>query len=152
MNPEVLRFIVFSVLAVFRTGLDILIWQLLVFGFQEHSPLVKIAKLIKLNRFALAQAVAFLISVFISYFSNKEITYRDKETTTYSILTFILISVISFILSVLVINILTSNRKALDFSKKNKLLEKYWPLTAKVATIFITVVINYAGYTFFVFI
>jgi putative flippase GtrA len=151
MDPEIIRFITFSVIAVIRTALDVLIWQLLVFFFQEDSIFVKIAKVFRINRFAAAQAIAFIISVLVSYFANKEITYRDRETTNYSIIVFTIISIISFFASIWVINLLTSNRRALEFSRRHPLLEKFWPLTAKLLTIFITVVINYTGYTLFVF-
>jgi putative flippase GtrA len=151
MNTEIVRFVVYSVLAVVRTGLDLLIWQLLVWFFQDNFPLVKLAKLVKLNKFALAQAISFVISVIISYYSNKAITYNDKQVDSLSFVLFIIISIVSFVISVWTINFITSNKQILTLNKFHPLLEKFWPQFAKLATIIITLVINYVGYSIWVF-
>jgi putative flippase GtrA len=152
-NKEVIRFIVFNVLAVIRTILDILVWRFLVWCFQPEFKITKFFEKFKLNRYAISQGISFIIASFVSYYSNKIITFDDeKEVSLQSILYFILISVVSLVISVWMMEWLTSDKKIQAKIANYKMLVKYWPLLAKIATIVVTLFINYFGQKYLVFV
>ena len=153
MTQELQQLLKFILVAIFRTLLDILIWHFLVLLIKNRKKVLEFFNKYKLNEFAIAQVFAFIISVIISYYINKVFVFtaqnNDQEFST--LIKFFGISLISFFASTWIINFLTSNPRILNFSKINPLLQKNWPLLAKIATIGITLVINYLGYYFLVF-
>ncbi len=154
MNEDILRFIKFVLVAIFRTLLDIVIWRVLVWLLPETSSIIKLTqKYLKLNRFAVAQAVSFVVSLVVSYVLNAWLVFEQSSTSrTYEVFRFGVISIIAFIASTWAMNILTSNNWILKQVKKIPILENHWPLTAKILTVGITTIINYYGYFSFVFV
>lgn len=151
-NSELTTFIIFVVVAIIRTILDVVLWQVLVWIFIEKSPIVKYFSRFNLNRFALAQALSFLVSAVISYVSNKQIAFGNTEPDSFGLIfKFSLVTGIGLVASVWAIEVLTTNKKILNIVKKYPLIEKYWPLIAKLITVGITLVINYIGLRFWVF-
>lgn len=152
LNREIQVFVVFVIIAVLRTLLDIALWQLLVWLFKEKSAIVRFFAKFNLNRFALAQALSFLVSSAVSYFSNKEIAFNNTDPDSVElVLKFGIVTGVGLIASVLAIEILTSNKKILSIVNKYPLAKKYWPLLAKLITVGVTLVINYLGLRLWVF-
>jgi putative flippase GtrA len=151
---EFYSFLIFIVIAVVRTLLDILLWQVLVWYFKDDFFLLTFFKKIglNLNKFALAQAVSFVVSSIISYTSNKSLAFgNDDPTTLWLVTKFSIVTLAGLMASVIFIEFMTTNEKVLSWVSKYSLLQKHWPLVAKVLTIGITVVINYGGMRFWVF-
>jgi putative flippase GtrA len=152
-TQEVQTFIIFVVIAVARTLLDIAFWQYLVWIFKDNNPLVKLSLKYNLNKYALAQVISFLVASVISYYSNKFITFKDNAADSLSLIgKFLAISVFALVLSVWLIEFLTSNKKILKLVQRYPLINRFWPLLCKLITIFVTLVINYFGQRYWVFI
>lgn len=153
LTPELQQLLKFILVAVFRTLLDILIWHFLVLSIKDRKKILQFFDKYKLNEFAIAQVFAFVVSVIISYYINKIFVFETKDNNQElaTLLKFFGISLVSFFASTWIINFLTSNSKMLKFSKISPLLEKNWPLVAKILTIGVTLLINYFGYYFLVF-
>lgn len=147
-----LTFIIFIVLAVIRTLLDIITWRFLVWVFQPNLGIVIFFQKRNLNRYALSQIISFVLATIISYYSNKIITFADTTPDNWlSIFYFSLISIISLVISVWMIEVMTSHKKILDWVSKYPLLLKYWPMMVKIATIVVTLFINFFGQKYLVF-
>lgn len=152
LTQELRVFAIFVILAVIRTILDIVLWQGLVLLLKEKSKIVVFFSKFNLNRFAIAQALSFLVSSAVSYFSNKEIAFSDSQPDSVWLITkFGIVTGIGLVASVWAIEILTSNPRILKIVDKYPLAKKHWPLIAKLMTIGITLVINYTGMRFWVF-
>ena len=152
-SAEIYRLLVFSSLAVVRTLLELLLWKGLVLVGEGLPWVQKVLKIVKLNIYAFSHAISFIASVLASYFLNRYITFSDTNQLSNPdlILKFVVVSLVTLVISVWLINFLTSNKRILDLTKKVALLEKHWPLLAKVITIGATMLINYFGYRWFVF-
>jgi putative flippase GtrA len=150
---ELTRFLIFSVLAAVRTLLELVLWRWLVKVFEQSPAALSKIKRIKLNQYSFAHAMSFIASVVASYFLNYYITFGDTDETSNPLLLakFVLISLLTLGISVLVINVLTTNRWILAQSKKIGVINQHWPLLAKLITILVTMVINYLGYKLWVF-
>jgi len=153
LDQELWKFIKFILIAVVRTALDILIWRYLVNLLQPESFLVKKVAKLKLNRYALAQVFAFIISLFISYLANSILVFEDGNRSRFSeLISYISVSVISFLSSTFYINFITSNKYILKKIEAFTVIKNHWPILAKIQTVAITVLINFTGYNFFVFV
>jgi putative flippase GtrA len=84
---------------------------------------------------------------------NRYITFSDtNQLTNPELVTkFVVVSVITLVISVWLINFLTSEKFILEKVKLFDLVNKHWPLLAKIGTIGVTMLINYFGYRWFVF-
>ena len=152
IDSEINTFIIFVVIAVIRTILDVALWQILVWWLQEKSKIVIFFSKFNLNRFAIAQALSFVVASIISYFSNKEIAFSNSEPdSVFLVSKFLVVTVAGLLASVWAIEVLTTNGRILKIVKKFPLINKYWPLCAKLITVGITLVINYIGLRFWVF-
>jgi putative flippase GtrA len=153
LTQEIQRLLKFIIISVFRTLLDILIWQFLVFLQKDKKKTFSFFAKLNLNKFAIAQVFAFIISVFLSYFLNKIFVFQtdNNQQEVSTLFKFIFVSLVSFFVSTWFINFLTSDLKMLKLSKIHPFIEKHWPLLSKIFTIGITLIINYSGYYFLVF-
>lgn len=153
LSMEIQRFIIFSVLAAVRTILELGLWKGLVIIGEKTSKIQSLLKVIKLNIYAFSHAISFVASVLASYYLNRYITFSDtNQLNNPQLLSkFIVVSLITLVISVLLINFLTSWKVLMKEIEKNNLLQKHWPLLAKILTIGVTVLINYVGYKWFVF-
>lgn len=151
-DPEIIIFIVFSVLAVIRTLLDIIMWQVLVWLFHPRINFVNFLTKKGLNRYSLAQIISFIISTFISYYINKIITFNDNNPTTIIVIVkFFILNLIGLVASVWVIEYMTENKILFENFKKNPFIKKNWPMIAKITTIIITLFINFFGQKYWIF-
>jgi putative flippase GtrA len=152
MNSEIRSFVIFFVLAVIRTIIDLILWRILVWVFQEDSWWVKLSKKFGLNRYALAQALSFVVSAVISYFSNKEYAFGNTQPDSlWLYFKFGVVTTAGLLASVWTIEFLTTNKFILEKIKPYKLLQDHWPLLAKLCTVAVTLVINYFGMRLWVF-
>jgi|694.fasta_scaffold26453_4 putative flippase GtrA len=153
INSEIRSFVIFVILAVIRTIIDLILWRFLVWVFQEDSLWVKISQRFGLNRYALAQALSFVVSAIISYVSNKEYAFESTQADSlWLYFKFGVVTGLGLLSSVWVIEFLTTNNYILAKIKPYPIIQKHWPLLAKLATIFVTLVINYFGMRFWVFV
>lgn len=151
LTGESKTFILFFVVAVIRTLLDLALWQFLVYLLERNKELLdSLLQRTKLNQYAIAQVIAFIVSVIISYASNRNI-FGGDSSFTYQVTTFIIVAVVALVASVWTIEVLTTNTKILKKVEDYKLINKHWPMIAKIASSVITLVINYLGYRFIVF-
>jgi len=151
-ESELLTFIIFVLVAIVRTIIDVVLWQILVWILNDNSPIVRFFKRFNLNEYAIAQAISFLVSAVISYVSNKEITFSNSEPDSLELIVrFSVVTGIGLVASVWAIEFLTTFPRILKKVHKYPLIEKYWPLIAKLVTVGITLVINYIGLRFWVF-
>lgn len=150
---EVYRLFIFTVLAGVRTLLELGLWKFLVVIGEKSEKITKLLSIIRLNIYAFSHGVSFIASVIASYFLNRYITFSDTNQLTNPALVtkFVVVSVITLIISVWLINFLTSEKFILEKVKLFDLVNKHWPLLAKIATIGVTMLINYFGYRWFVF-
>jgi putative flippase GtrA len=152
ITQEFQTFIIFTIIAVVRTLLDIAFWQYLVWIFKDTNPLVKLSLKYNLNKYALAQFISFLVASVISYYSNKFITFKDNAADSFSMVgKFLAISILALVVSVWLIEFLTTNKRILKIVQRYPLVMRFWPLTCKLITVFVTLVINYFGQRFWVF-
>ena len=152
-NSNFIKLTKFVVLAVARTVLDILIWQVLV-SILPEKLISKSHSVLKLNRYGLAHSIAFIISIIISYYTNMWLVFEqtDNENTVAGIFKFTVVSLIAFFASTLLMNFTTENPKILEnVQKMPKIIKEHWPLLMKIFTTLVTLVINYGGYSLFVF-
>jgi putative flippase GtrA len=152
MTQELITFIKFIAVAIVRTLFDIILWRFFVYVLKDDSKGAKFFQKLKLNKYAAAQAISFIISMVISYFSNLILVFGEsKNGILVEMFQFALVSVVAFFASVWFIEWATTAKYILDQVKKIKILEDHWPLMTKLLSIGITVVINYLGYRFLVF-
>ena len=153
IDSEIRSFVIFVILAVIRTIIDFVLWRILVWVFQEKSPWVKVSEKFGLNRFALAQAISFVVSAVISYVSNKEYAFGSTQDDSFWLyFKFGVVTGLGLLSSVWVIEFLTSNKYILNKIKPFPLIEKHWPVIAKLVTVGVTLFINYFGMRFWVFV
>jgi putative flippase GtrA len=154
-SAEFLRFVTFGLIGVFNTLFDLAIWKSVVFLTQKNPAFIQTLQTKKLNEYSFAQAIAFILANIFSYFLNRFITFKDSviTDTTGSLLKFIFVSLIAFTVSVVSMNILTKNTAVTEkfVSKLPQLLQKHWPILAKLCVVVITLLINYFGYKLLVF-
>jgi putative flippase GtrA len=152
-SGEVYRLMVFAVLAGVRTILELFLWKGLVIIGEKSEKIQSLLGFIKLNIYAASHGVSFIASVLASYFLNRYITFSDTNQLTNPelVFKFTFVSIITLIISVWLINFLTSEKFILEKVKLFNLINKHWPLLAKIATIGVTMLINYFGYRWFVF-
>jgi putative flippase GtrA len=150
---EVYRLFIFVVLAGVRTLLELGLWKFLVVIGEKSEKITSFLSLIRLNIYAFSHGVSFIASVIASYFLNRYITFSDtNQLTNPELVTkFVVVSVITLVISVWLINFLTSEKFILEKVKLFDLVNKHWPLLAKIGTIGVTMLINYFGYRWFVF-
>ncbi len=153
LSTEIYRLFIFTVLAGVRTLLELILWKGLVLGLEKSEKIQGWLKIIKLNIYAFSHCISFIASVLASYYLNRYVTFSDTNqlTNPQVVSKFIAVSLVTLILSVWLINFLTSNKRILNEVKKYKLVNKHWPLLAKIGTIGVTMLINYFGYRWFVF-
>lgn len=153
VSVEIRTFFIFVVLAIIRTILDIGLWRLLVAVFQEKYVQVSIMDRLGINHYGLAQAVSFIVSAAISYYANKELAFQNYANDSLElVLKFIFVTTLGLVASVWVIDYLTENEKIINFIKPYNILYNHWPLIAKLLTVGVTLVINYGGMRFWVFV
>jgi len=153
-NPLLQEIVIFSLLAVIRTFVvDIVGWRLLVFWMERNPWSWEYVTKIKLNVYSYSHGIAFVVSSIASYLLNRFITFDassvDSETRVF--VEFMSVSIFTLVVSVIIINVLTSNKLILRLSQKFPIIKDYWPMTAKLITIALTMVINFTGYKFLVF-
>lgn len=155
MPSELIRFITFGSIGLFNAILDIFIWKFLVKTFDSSTPLTSSIKKFKLNNYSFAHTISFVITVIFSYFLNKNITWKDIATTdNLQSIKFFGVATISMILTTIFLNFLTSPKtEALVFKAfPFQLIKKHYHIIAKLTTILLSMVTNYLGYKFFVFV
>lgn len=144
---EGVRIVKFSVVAVIRTLLDILMWKGLVFIIQKNPNWETKIKKIKLNSYSFAHGVSTVISIIISYFANKILVFESNNqiSNAEEIFRFAVVSFTAMFVSTLAMQQVCEN-KIFNFPKNwHPLLDKHWAFIAKLMAIAITMVINYVG-------
>jgi putative flippase GtrA len=149
-----IEFVVFGSLAAARTLIiDIIGWRWLVSWMEKRPWSWEYIQRIRLNVYSYSHGLTFIVSSVTSYFLNRFITFNqpivDNETRVF--VEFMSVSIFTLVLSVIIINILTSNKLILSLVDKIPIVKNYWPMTAKLITIGIVMVINFSGYKLFVF-
>jgi putative flippase GtrA len=155
MPSELIRFIVFGSIGLFNAILDIFIWKFLVKTFDSSKPITNFIQQIKLNNYSFAHTISFVITVISSYFLNKNLTWKDTiSNDNLQSIKFFGVATISMILTTFFLNFLTT-KKIEDLVLKTiplDLVKKHYHIIAKLTTILLSMVTNYVGYKFFVFV
>ena len=155
MPSELIRFITFGSIGLFNAILDILIWKFLVKRFDSSHSFTQLIKKLKLNNYSFAHTISFIITVISSYFLNKNLTWKDTiSNDNLQSIKFFGVATISMILTTIFLNFLTGKSieswilKTLPFG----FVKKHYHIIAKLTTIGLSMITNYLGYKFFVFV
>jgi putative flippase GtrA len=155
MSLELIRFITFGSIGLFNAILDIFIWKFLVKTFDSSKPITNFIQQIKLNNYSFAHTISFVITVISSYFLNKNLTWKDTiSNDNLQSIKFFGVATISMILTTFFLNFLTGKNvegfilKTFPFG----IVKKHYHIIAKLTTILLSMVTNYLGYKFFVFV
>ena len=155
MPSELIRFITFGSIGLFNAILDILIWKFLVKRFDSSHNFTRSIKKLKLNNYSFAHTISFIITVISSYFLNKNLTWKDTiSNDNLQSVKFFGVATVSMILTTIFLNFLTSKEleswilKTLPFG----FVKKHYHIIAKLTTIGLSMITNYLGYKFFVFV
>jgi putative flippase GtrA len=155
MTSELIRFITFGSIGLFNAILDIFIWKFLVRTFDSSKPITNFIQKIKLNNYSFAHTISFVITVISSYFLNKNLTWKDTiSNDSLQSIKFFGVATISMILTTFFLNYLTT-KKFEQFVLTTiplKLVKNHYHIIAKLTTILLSMVTNYLGYKFFVFV
>ena len=155
MYPEIIRFAIFGSIGLFNAILDIAIWKSLVRFLDSNSFFGRFISLLRLNNYSFAHIFSFVISVISSYILNKNITWHDTISNDFSqSFKFFGVATFSWILTTLILNFLTSPnlRTKAESIIKLPFFVNHYPTIAKLATILCSMITNYIGYKFFVFV
>ena len=155
MPSELIRFVTFGSIGLFNAILDIFIWKFLVKTFDSSDKMSKFIKNIKLNNYSFSHTISFIITVISSYFLNKNLTWKDTiSNDNLQSIKFFGVATISMILTTIFLNFLTGKKiegwvlKNLPFG----FVKKHYHIIAKLTTIGLSMITNYLGYKFFVFV
>lgn len=155
MPSELIRFITFGSIGLFNAILDIFIWKFLVKNFDSSKPITNFIQQIKLNNYSFAHTISFVITVISSYFLNKNLTWKDTiSNDNLQSIKFFGVATISMILTTFFLNYLTT-KKFEQFVLTTipvPFVKKHYHIIAKLTTILLSMVTNYLGYKFFVFV
>ncbi|GAB4143425.1 MAG: hypothetical protein OHK0017_00800 [Patescibacteria group bacterium] len=153
LPSDVRSFLIFGIIGVWNTAFDLALWEIILRLIKPDSALDKFANKIKLNRFSISHAIAFVIANIVSYYLNKNFAFDGvKLKNEYaSFGSFFAVSLFSLVISTLLINYLTKNEKIHSWTSKDARLEKWWPQIAKLLVVSITMFTNFFGYKIFVF-
>ena len=155
MPSELIRFIIFGSIGLFNAILDIFIWRFLVKTFDSSSTFTSSIKKLKLNNYSFSHTISFVITVISSYFFNKNLTWKDTiSSDNLQSIKFFGVATISMILTTIFLNFLTGKNietwilKTFPF----EFVKKHYHIIAKLTTIGLSMITNYLGYKFFVFV
>ncbi len=158
------KFITFAIIGVFNAVLDTTIWKLLSKFFSTSQASLAILKTVKLNQYSGAQLFSFMVGLTSSFYLNSTFTWKSNtlESQTKFIM-YIVVSVTAWFATVLFINFFT---KDFFINKYNKIITKIednihltpflkklieYPLLVKLASISLSMIINFFGYNYLVF-
>jgi putative flippase GtrA len=155
---EIQRFIIFGLIGVLNSGLDIVLWKLfsLVLKKNKNSK-------ISGNAYTIAHILAFPVAVLFSFFMNSAFTFGDsKVRDSLQVIRFFAVSVFTWLVTSKVFDLLikqkdkdwvkrTSQKVEKIFSLKPDFVYSRFPLICKLAVIVVSMVANYIGYRLLVF-
>ena len=133
----ILKLIRFSFVGVFNTLLDLGILNLLIYLFNVVTPLA----------FSICKGISFSLAIINSYFMNKYFTFIKKEKSRKEFYSFVLVSIIGLFINMVVSSFLFY---LIGLSPQPISIHVIATLAAIIGAIF-SMIINYIGYSYFVF-
>jgi putative flippase GtrA len=159
MNPELLRIAIFAVIGVWNTLFDLTIFLTLL-NTLGKLPFWKTSKLKAATAFHI---VSFLTSNLVSYFLNSRFTFTGGQNRGF--LPYFLVTLFALGLSTTFIQYFNKPQfsswfertmlpflKSIPIVKNLKVNEKSWSIILKLASVAISMIVNYLGYKNLVFI
>jgi putative flippase GtrA len=153
LPPSIIQFLTFLIIGVWNTAFDFGIWQVVSNLIKPDSKFNKKLQKLNLNRYSFAHVTAFVVANFVSYFLNRFFTFNSQHSTdqSFTVFKFFIVSLVSLSLTTFCLNYLTKSNNVLNFNKKYKFLEKYWPQVAKLIVVVLSMFLNFFGYKYLVF-
>jgi putative flippase GtrA len=159
MNSELLRIAVFAVIGVWNTLFDLTIFLTLL-NTLGKLPIWKTSKIKAATAF---HVISFLASNLVSYFLNSRFTFTGGQNRGF--IPYFLVTLFVLGLSTTFIQYFNNPRfsswfertilpllKSIPVIKNIKVTEKSWSIILKLASVAISMVVNYVGYRNLVFI
>jgi putative flippase GtrA len=164
MPTLIIKFLTFGLIGLFNAILDTTIWKILSTIFSKNRSFLEFLAKFKLNQYSGAQVFSFMISMCSSFYLNSTFTWKvNPLNSALTTMLYFLITIFSWFVTVVFINYFTSSQYVLKFEKVVKRIEnKYnlpklvkkildYPLVVKLASIGLSMVINFVGYNYIVF-
>jgi len=153
LGSEGVRIIKFSLVAIIRTIIDLIVWKILAILIDKNKFLKPSVEKIKLSSDSFAHGVSTIVSIVISYFANKIFVFTSNSNISEfeEVFRFTVVSVVALVTSTILMQIIFANPSFNSPKKWHPLLAKYWSLVCKILAIGVTMIINYAGLRFWTF-
>jgi putative flippase GtrA len=164
MPNLIIKFLTFGLIGLFNAILDTTIWKILSTIFSKNRSFLEFLAKFKLNQYSGAQVFSFMISMCSSFYLNSTFTWKVNPLNSYmTTMLYFLVTIFSWFVTVVFINYFTSSQYVLKFEKVVRKIEnKYnlpklvkkildYPLVVKLASIGLSMVINFVGYNYIVF-
>jgi putative flippase GtrA len=164
MPNLIIKFLTFGLIGLFNAVLDTTIWKILSTIFSKNRSFLEFLSKFKLNQYSGAQVFSFMISMCSSFYLNSTFTWKvNPLNSAMTTMLYFLVTIFSWFVTVVFINYFTSSQYVLKFEKVVRRIEnKYnlpklikkildYPLVVKLASIGLSMVINFVGYNYIVF-
>jgi putative flippase GtrA len=164
MPNLIIKFLTFGLIGLFNAVLDTTIWKILSTIFSKNRSFLEFLAKFRLNQYSGAQVFSFMISMCSSFYLNSTFTWKvNPLNSAMTTVLYFLVTIFSWFVTVVFINYFTSSQYVLKFEKVVSRLEnKYnlpklvkkvldYPLVVKLASIGLSMVINFIGYNYIVF-
>jgi putative flippase GtrA len=164
MTNLIFKFLTFATIGLFNAVLDTTIWKILSTIFSKNRSFLEFLAKFKLNQYSGAQVFSFMISMCSSFYLNSTFTWKvNPLNSMITTLLYFLVTICSWFATVVFINYFTANKYVTRFEKVVSRLEnKYrlpslvkkvldYPLVVKLASIGVSMIINFVGYNYIVF-
>lgn len=164
MNQLSITFLKFAIIGFSNSILDTLIWKYFSGIFFKNKKILDFLHRLKMNQYSGAQVISFSVSLVSSFFLNSYFTWKVSplESTNRALL-YVVVAVTAWSFTTFFINYLTKEKFLIKFNSivekfetrinLNQIAKKFldYPLLVKVASILISMIINFVGYNYLVF-
>jgi putative flippase GtrA len=164
MTNLIIKFLTFGTIGLFNAVLDTTIWKILSTIFSNNRNFLELLAKFKLNQYSGAQVFSFMISMCSSFYLNSTFTWKvNPLNSVMTAFLYLVVTVTSWLVTVIFINYFTAKSYVLKFEKVvtrlenryklNNLVKKIldYPLVVKLASIGLSMIINFVGYNYIVF-
>ena len=164
MSNLIIKFLTFGTIGLFNAVLDTTIWKILSTIFSKNHNFLSFLSKFKLNQYSGAQVFSFMISMCSSFYLNSTFTWKvNPLNSALTAILYLIVTIFSWLVTVIFINKFTAQKYVTKFEKiVTRIENKYnfnqyvkkildYPLLVKLASIGLSMVINFVGYNYIVF-